>query len=56
MEHVLHLFGGGCGEHMVWPMIAASASGAAVWIRSLISKKRTKPQTQQERRNDNEAL
>lgn len=22
MEHVLHIFGGGCGEHLIWIWIA----------------------------------
>ena len=38
MEHLFHFFGGGCGEHMLWPMIAASGSGVALWIRSKLKK------------------
>ena len=38
MEHVLHLFGGGCGEHMIWPGIASVGTGAVLWIRNLINK------------------
>ena len=38
MEHLFHFFGGGCGEHMLWPMIAASGSGAALWVRSRFKK------------------
>ena len=38
MEHLLHLFGGGCGEHMLWPMLVASASGAVVWIKYKIAR------------------
>lgn len=26
MEHFFHFFGGGCGEHMVWPWIGGLAS------------------------------
>ena len=40
MEHLLHFFGGGCGEHMIWPMIVASGSGAVVWIRSKLTRNR----------------
>ena len=40
MEHLFHFFGGGCGEHMLWPMIAASGSGAVIWVRAKL--KRTK--------------
>ena len=42
MEHLLHLFGGGCGEHMLWPMLLASVSGAGVWLRAKLPKKREK--------------
>tara|TARA_Y100000114_G_C11754000_1_gene325879 strand:+ start:938 stop:1111 length:174 start_codon:yes stop_codon:yes gene_type:complete len=27
MEHILHFFGGGCGEHMLWPWIVSVLSG-----------------------------
>ena len=35
MEHILHLFGGGCGEHLVWPWLLSFGSGAAVWAGSI---------------------
>ena len=39
MEHVLHFFGGGCGEHMLWPMIVATCSGIGMWVRSIFARK-----------------
>ena len=38
MEHLFHFFGGGCGEHMLWPIIVTSGSGAALWIRGKFKK------------------
>ena len=38
MEHLLHLFGGGCGEHMLWPMLLASGSGVILWVKAKINK------------------
>ena len=35
MEHILHLFGGGCGEHLIWPWVAGIGSGVAMWISSI---------------------
>lgn len=33
MEHVLHIFGGGCGEHMIWAwLIPILSSGAGLGI------------------------
>ena len=36
MEHVLHIFGGGCGEHMVWPWLVSGGSALTIWFRSKI--------------------
>ena len=36
MEHLLHFFGGGCGEHMLWPTLAASGAGLVTWARSVL--------------------
>lgn len=33
MEHIFHVFGGGCGEHMVWPLIFSFLTGGAVYFR-----------------------
>ena len=41
MEHLLHLFGGGCGEHMLLPMLLASGSGAVLWVKSKFKRQRT---------------
>ena len=41
MEHLFHFFGGGCGEHMLWPMIVATGSGTGLWVRSMFTKKTT---------------
>lgn len=27
MDHFFHIFGGGCGEHMVWPWLASAGVG-----------------------------
>lgn len=27
MEHVFHIFGGGCGEHMIWAWLIPALSG-----------------------------
>ena len=32
MEHVLHLFGGGCGEHLIFPALITALSGGWVMI------------------------
>lgn len=32
MEHLMHLFGGGCGEHMLLPGLAALATSAGMVI------------------------
>lgn len=32
MEHILHIFGGGCGEHMIWPLILSFLTGGAVYF------------------------
>lgn len=40
MEHVLHLFGGGCGEHMIWPWLATAgttASGVWWWLAARVN-------------------
>ena len=29
MEHVLHIFGGGCGEHIIWTWVLP-ASGVGI--------------------------
>jgi len=34
MEHVFHLFGGGCGEHVVWPWLVSGGSGLLVVARA----------------------
>ncbi len=38
MEHLLHLFGGGCGEHMLWPLLMTSGSGLILWVRCKFKK------------------
>ncbi len=40
MEHILHLFGGGCGEHVLWPMLLASMSGALIWVKGKLNSKK----------------
>lgn len=42
MEHLLHIFGGGCGEHLLWPMLVASGSSALLWAKHTLVKKRLK--------------
>tara|TARA_Y100001963_G_C6773489_1_gene446119 strand:- start:108 stop:257 length:150 start_codon:yes stop_codon:yes gene_type:complete len=40
VEHVLHIFGGGCGEHLIWPWLATvgtTASGIWWWAKSLLT-------------------
>jgi len=39
MEHVFHLFGGGCGEHMIWPWLAGSSTVVGVWVKTRICKR-----------------
>ena len=38
MEHLFHIFGGGCGEHMLWPMVAASGSWVVIWVRAKLKR------------------
>lgn len=45
MEHLFHLFGGGCGEHMLWPMLVASGSSALLWAKHKIRLRRLKNET-----------
>jgi len=30
MEHIFHIFGGGCGEHLIWPWLATWAT--SFWL------------------------
>ncbi len=33
MEHLLHIFGGGCGEHAVLPLIGTAVAGLGLyWV------------------------
>jgi hypothetical protein len=34
MEHMLHLFGGGCGEHLAIPALYAAISGGWLWCKA----------------------
>ena len=38
MEHLIHLLGGGCGEHMLLPILAASFSGLTICIKKVKRK------------------
>jgi len=38
VEHLLHLLGGGCGEHLLLPTLLASFSGLTIWIKSRFEK------------------
>lgn len=38
MEHLLHLFGGGCGEHLLWPTLAATGAGFLLWFKTACSR------------------
>ncbi len=40
MEHLLHFFGGGCGEHLILPAIASSITGCWVYCKCCLTKKR----------------
>lgn len=31
MGHLFHIFGGGCGEHLVWPWLASMAAGLTMF-------------------------
>ncbi len=45
MDHVFHIFGGGCGEHLIWPWVAATVSGTsgtAVFLRAFVWHKSSK--------------
>ncbi len=44
MEHILHFFGGGCGEHLILPALISGASGAWVWVRVKIRKDKEREQ------------
>jgi len=32
VEHIYHIFGGGCGEHLIWSWFATFGSGGAIWF------------------------
>tara|TARA_Y100000356_G_scaffold135140_1_gene146806 strand:- start:1430 stop:1639 length:210 start_codon:yes stop_codon:yes gene_type:complete len=37
MEHIFHIFGGGCGEHMIWPWLASAsvaATSVGCWLKA----------------------
>lgn len=38
MEHIAHVFGGGCGEHIVWPWLVASFSCVSAWCKCHFAK------------------
>ena len=46
MEHLFHFFGGGCGEHMLWPWLVAFGSSSVVWLRT-VGRKGEKEQDKQ---------
>lgn len=33
---MIHIFGGGCGEHLVWPGIVSMWSGILIWVKSTL--------------------
>ena len=39
MEHLIHIFGGGCGEHLVWPWLASGGSGLLLMLRTWVKPK-----------------
>lgn len=44
MEHLFHVFGGGCGEHMIWQFAGigiAGGSGVLAWSRLVLMNKWT---------------
>ncbi len=34
MEHLLHIFGGGCGEHLILPSIVSGLGAAWAYLKS----------------------
>ena len=42
MEHILHLFGGGCGEHLAIPAILSTISGGWIWLKIKLSRSPSK--------------
>ena len=38
MEHILHFFGGGCGEHLLLPALVSGASGTWLSVRYYFAK------------------
>ena len=45
LEHIFHLFGGGCGEHMLFPSLialAASAGLARTWLLNKVAAIRSR--------------
>tara|TARA_B100000700_G_scaffold290645_1_gene348893 strand:- start:903 stop:1031 length:129 start_codon:yes stop_codon:yes gene_type:complete len=38
MEHLLHFFGGGCGEHLLLPALISGISGAWLSVKYYFTK------------------